>query len=254
MQQRSVLVTAGGSGIGYAIAERFAADGSRVWITDVDEVRLGQAPKSWWKTRTDAADEAGVDHLFAEIGKNWGRLDVLCANAGIAGPTAEIESVDLADWRRCVAVNLEGAFLAARGAAPVMKSQGSGVMIFTSSTAGMYGFPYRSPYAAAKWGIVGLMKTVAMELGRHGIRANAVCPGPVEGKRMEGVILREAALKGMSRDMLHAGYAEGNSMKSWATAEDIARAVSFLASDDARMISGLALPVDGHTENPNPKC
>jgi NAD(P)-dependent dehydrogenase (short-subunit alcohol dehydrogenase family) len=178
---------------------------------------------------------------------------VLCANAGVAGPTAPVEAVALEDWRACVSVNLEGAFLAAKHAAPLMKAAGQGAMILTSSTAGIFGYPMRAPYAAAKWAVIGLMKTLAMELGPHGIRANAICPGAVEGPRMEGVLAREAAAKGMSRDQVYAGYAAGTSMRSFVEGRDIAEMALFLASERARLVSGQVIAVDGHTENPDPK-
>ncbi|SEW25511.1 NAD(P)-dependent dehydrogenase, short-chain alcohol dehydrogenase family [Cognatiyoonia koreensis] len=244
-----VLITAGGSGIGRAMAQVFHDAGHDVWVTDI--VPVTGVP--WRASLADAADEAGMAQLFADIAESWGTLDVLCANAGIAGPTATVEDVELADWQRCVSVNLEGAFLAAKYAAPLMKAQQSGAMIFTSSTAGIFGYPNRAPYAAAKWGIIGLMKTLAMELGPFGIRSNAICPGAVEGVRMEGVLAREAAAKGMTRDQVYAGYAAGTSMRSFVAAEDIAQMALFLGSDAAGRVSGQVIAVDGHTENPDPK-
>lgn len=249
---KRVLITAGGSGIGRAMGEAFGAAGFEVWITDVDQNALGAAPKEWHAHCVDAADEAAVAALFEHIVVAGG-LDVLCANAGIAGPTARIEDVALADWQACVSVNLEGAFLAAKYAAPAMKSVRRGAMIFTSSTAGIYGYPNRAPYAAAKWAIIGLMKTAAMELGPFGIRANAICPGAVEGPRMEGVLAREAAAKGMTRDQVYDGYAAGTSMRSFIEAKDVANMAVFLGSDAARLVSGQVISVDGHTENPDPK-
>ncbi len=134
-----------------------------------------------------------------------------------------------------------------------MKAAEAGSIVFTSSTAGIYGYPNRAPYAAAKWAIIGFMKTMAMELGPFGIRANAICPGAVEGPRMEGVLEREAAAKGTTRDAIYAGYASGVSMKSFVRAEDIADMAAFLGSDKARMVFGQVIAVDGHTENPDPK-
>jgi NAD(P)-dependent dehydrogenase (short-subunit alcohol dehydrogenase family) len=164
-----------------------------------------------------------------------------------------VEDVALSDWQKCVSVNLEGAFLATKYATPIMKAAGAGAIVYTSSTAGIYGYPNRAPYAAAKWAIIGLMKTTAMELGPFGIRANAICPGAVEGPRMEGVLQREATAKGMTRDQVYDGYAAGTSMRSFVEAEDIANMAVFLGSDVARMVSGQVISVDGHTENPDPK-
>ncbi|WP_146344363.1 SDR family oxidoreductase [Falsiphaeobacter marinintestinus] len=248
-----VLITAGASGIGRAKAEAFAEGGTQVWVTDVDAGALKACPATWHTTCVDVADEAGMAELGRSIEAAWGGLDVLCANAGIAGPTAPVEEVTLDGWRACTAVNLDGAFLAAKLAAPMMKAQGAGAIVLTSSTAGQFGYPNRSPYAAAKWGVIGLMKTLAMELGPFGIRANAICPGAVEGPRMEGVLAREAAAKGMTRDEVYSGYASGTSMRSFVEAQDIAAMAVFLASDAARMVSGQVIAVDGHTENPDPK-
>ena len=248
-----VLITAGASGIGLAMAKTFVENGFRVWVTDVDPAALGSLPDNIVASRVDASNENEVAALFDNIRDEWGGLDALCANAGIAGPTAAIEDVKLEDWRQCVSVNLEGAFLAAKYAAPIMKAQKSGSIIFTSSTAGLFGYPNRAPYSAAKWAVIGLMKTVAMELGPYGIRANAICPGAVEGPRMEGVLEREATAKGMTRDEVYAGYASGTSMRSWVTAKDIANTTYFLASEAARLVSGQVISVDGHTVNPDPK-
>jgi NAD(P)-dependent dehydrogenase (short-subunit alcohol dehydrogenase family) len=248
-----VLITAGAGGIGRAMAAGFAAAGAQVWVADQDAVGLADCPHDWRKSEMDVADESAVSDLFAEIAEVWGGLDVLCANAGIAGPTARIDDQPLDGFRRCLAVNLEGAFLATRAAAPIMRAAGAGVILYTSSTAGQYGFPNRAPYAAAKWAINGLMKTVAMELGPHGIRANTICPGSVEGPRIEGVLEREAALKGTTRDAIYRGYAAGTSMQTFVEARDIANMAVFLASDGARFVSGQIIAVDGHTENPDPK-
>ncbi|WP_373274801.1 SDR family oxidoreductase [Roseobacter insulae] len=227
----------------------FEAAGYGVWITDIDQKALADCPYGWQRCTADATDEAAIQELITRMP----HIDVLCANAGIAGPTAPVEEVALEDWRACMAVNVEGAFLAAKHAAPGMKARGTGAVILTSSTAGIYGYPNRAPYAAAKWAVIGLMKTLAMELGPHGIRANAICPGAVEGDRMEGVLEREAVAKGMTRDAVYAGYAGGTSMQRFVEARDIANMAVFLASEGARLVSGQVIAVDGHTENPDPK-
>ncbi len=250
---KTALVTAGARGIGRKMAECLARAGNQVWVTDTHEESLDRLPLDWKTTCVDAADPDGMSDLFTEITAEWGRLDTLCSNAGIAGPTARIEDTTVEEWRRCVSVNLEGSFLAAKGTAPIMKSQGSGVMIFTSSTAGMFGYPLRAPYASAKWGVIGLMKTLAMELGPYGIRVNAICPGAVKGARMEQVLEREARLKKTTAEVIRKGYTAGNSLRTWVTEKEIAEAVGFLVSDAARSISGVVLPIDGHTENPDPK-
>ena len=246
-----VVITAGGSGIGRAMAEAFHEAGHQVWVTDVTDTGSQNVP--WKTTICDASSERDTHNLFHEINTSWGEVDVVCANAGIAGPTSVIEDTDLTAWQECVSVNLEGAFLTAKYAAPLMKRKGSGSLVFTTSTAGLFGYPNRAPYAAAKWGIIGLMKRAAMELGPFGIRANAIAPGAVEGPRMEGVLEREAATKGMTRDEVYTGYAAGTSMRTFVTASDIAAMAVFLGSGAARHVSGQVIAVDGHTENPDPK-
>jgi NAD(P)-dependent dehydrogenase (short-subunit alcohol dehydrogenase family) len=200
----------------------------------------------------DAALEPAMEAVFADIAADWGGLDVLCANAGIKGPTAAIEDMPLEAWHQCLAVNLDGAMLAAKHAARLMKPARSGVMIFTSSTSGLYGTPFRAPYVAAKWGVIGLMKTVAMELGPHGIRANAICPGSVTGARIDRVIDAEATAKGMTADAVRQGYAAGTALKRLTDPEDVAAMALYLASDGARMVSGQAMAVDGMTYNVDP--
>lgn len=247
-----VLITAGASGIGRAMAEAFSEAGARVWIADLDEDAVATCPKAWGRTSVDASDEAGMSELFARIDGDWGGVDTVCANAGIAGPNALVENVELGDWRKCVSINLDSAFLASKFAAPIFKRQQSGSLILTTSTAGFFGYPSRSPYSAAKWAVIGLMKTLAMELGPHSIRVNALAPGAVEGPRMEGVMEREAAARNMTRDQIHAAYASGTSMRTWVEGRDIANMAMFLASDAARFVSGQVIAVDGHTFNPDP--
>ena len=249
---RRVLITAGANGIGLAMARAFAALGDRVWVTDVDAGAVTSLPAGIRGTVCDAAAEAAMALLFAEVAQAWGGLDVVVANAGIKGPTAGIEDMPLEGWHQCLGVNLDGAMLAARGAARLMKPAKKGVMIFLSSTSGLYGTPFRAPYVAAKWGVIGLMKTVAMELGPFGIRANAICPGSVNGPRIDLVIAAEAAAKGMTPDAVRQGYASGTALKRLSDAEDVAAMAVYLASDAARMVSGQALAVDGMTYNVDP--
>lgn len=247
-----VLITAGANGIGLVMALAFAARGDQVWVTDVDAGAVAAVPAHIRATLCDAGDEAQMAALFAQIAGDWGGLDVLCANAGIKGPTLSIEEMDLDSWHQCLAVNLDGAMLAAKYATRMMKPAGAGCMIFTSSTSGLYGTPYRAPYVAAKWGVIGLMKTVAMELGPYGIRANAICPGSVNGPRIDHVIEAEAAAKGISPDAVRQGYASGTALKRLSDPQDVADVALFLASTAARMISGQALAVDGMTYNVDP--
>ncbi|MAV01546.1 MAG: 3-oxoacyl-[acyl-carrier-protein] reductase [Rhodobacteraceae bacterium] len=252
MRQR-VLITAGADGIGLEIAKCFLKKNALVWVADLNQNAIDNLPKSINARCVDVCDEIGMKALFDEISKTWGGLDVLCANAGIAGPTATIDQIALSDWQHCLKVNLDGTFIAAKYAASIFKKQGSGVINITSSTAGQYGYPNRSPYSTAKWGVLGLMKTLAMELGPFGVRVNAICPGAVEGARMERVMTSEAKTSGQTRDEIYKGYAKGTSMQKWVEGLDIAEMAVFLASKEARFVSGQTIAVDGDTFNPNPQ-
>lgn len=249
---RRVLITAGASGIGLCMAQTFAAAGDRVWVSDINEAALAALPENIRGSRVNAADEGEMNTLFAELAADWGGLDVAVANAGIKGPTTPIEDMDLGEWRECIDVCLDGAMLLARGAARLMKPAGAGAMVFISSTAGLYPYRFRSPYVAAKFGVIGLMQTVQVELGPYGIRANAICPGSVEGPRIDRVISAEATAKGMSEDDVRQAYASGTALRQLTKAQDVADTAFYLCSDQARMIAGQAISVDGMTINPDP--
>lgn len=253
MSDRRVLITAGASGIGKAMAQGFANAGWRVWITDVDAAALAHCPGDWRADCLDVSDRNAMTALFAQVRRDWGGLETLCANAGIAGQTALVEDQDIDAYRRCLDVNLTGAILAVQGALPIMKAARRGCILFTGSTSGMFGTPYRAPYVVSKWAVNGLMKTVAMEAGPFGIRANVIAPACVEGPRMDGVIAREAAAKGTTPEAVRNAYLEGTSLRRFARANDVAAMALFLASDSGSRISGQVMVIDGHTENPDPK-
>lgn len=235
------------------MGEAFFAAGWNVWVTDIDPSALASCPAGWRADQVDASDEAAMDDLFARIQKVWGGLELLCANAGISGDTALVEAQDIAAFRRCLDINLVGAMLAVKGALPLMKAARDGCILFTGSTSGVFGTPYRAPYVASKWAINGLMKTVAMEAGPFGIRANVLAPACVEGPRIDGVIAREAAAKGTTPEAVRHAYLEGTSLRRFARPEDVAAMALFLASDSGSRISGQVVIIDGHTENPDPK-
>jgi len=246
---RRVVITAGAAGIGQAIAEAFRAAGDRVAVCDIDAAAVAQAARDGLRAEVaDAADPAALGAFLARIEADWGGADVVCANAGIGGPAGRIEDIAFEDWKDCLSVNLDGAFLACRWAARVMRAQGAGVILLTSSVSGLFGFPFRTPYVAAKWGIVGLAKALASELGPAGVRVNAICPGAVEGPRMDRVVAMEAAARGVSPKEVQQAFTEGVALRRFVAAEDVAAMALFLASDGAARITGQAIAVDGHTE------
>jgi NAD(P)-dependent dehydrogenase (short-subunit alcohol dehydrogenase family) len=250
MLQR-VMITAGGSGIGWAIAKAFADNGAKVHICDVDERALGEATDKYPQiaaTHLDVTDEEAIDQWFDDAMDDLDGLDVLVNNAGIKGPTGYVEEIKLDDWRECLSVGLDAQFLCARRTAPIMKDQRSGSIINIASTAGLFGYGLRTPYAAAKWAVIGFTKSLAIELGPYDVRANAICPGAVEGLRMERVAKAEAETRGVSLDLVHKEYLQSQSIKRFVKPDEIADMCLFLASPAARMVTGQAIAVDGHTE------
>ena len=247
---KRVFISAAAGGIGRAIADRFLEAGARVFVCDVDKAALAQLDFADGISGAcaDVGDWEQIQAAFHAAARELGGLDVLVNNAGISGPTASAEEIAPADWRRTIDVNLNGAFYCARQAIPLLKASGGGSIINIASTAGLYGYPLRSPYAASKWALIGLTKTLAMELGPSGIRVNAVCPGTVEGPRIDNVIAAKAAARGVSADEIRAAYRGKSSLRTLIAAQDIAETVLFLCSDSGARISGQALAVDGHTE------
>ena len=247
-----VIITAGGAGIGRATARAFHAAGARVHICDVDAATLADAQAELpglGVSEADVSDPDQVDRLFDAALDALGGLDVLVNNAGIAGPTALLEDCEPADWRRTIAVNLDGQFYCLRRAIPALKAAGSGVIVNIASTAGLYGYPRRGPYVASKWAVVGLTKSLAIELGPSGIRVNAICPGSIEGARMDRVIASEAAATGASEEEVRQAYVRNTSMRCFIDAEDIANMAVFLCTPAGAKVSGQAIAVDGHTES-----
>ena len=250
MVQR-VIVTAAASGIGSAIAGAFAAGGARVHVCDVNDDLLqsfrAEHPEIA-AARVNVADEGEIDAWFDDALDDLGGLDVLVNNAGIKGPTAFVDDISFDDWRECLAICLDSQFLCARRTAPVMRDQGSGSIINISSMAGMVGFGMRTPYAAAKWGVIGLTKSLAIELGPHNVRVNAICPGAVAGERIQKVIAAQAKHQGIPHADVEAEVLSGQSIRRFVDPAEVADLCVFLASPAAKMISGQAIAVDGHSE------
>ena len=246
-----VVITAAVTGIGRATLETFVAAGARVFVCDVDEaglVALGEAMPEVGTIVADVSDPAAVDRLFdAAIGQ-LGGLDILVNNAGIAGPTAPIEEIEPDDWARTLEVNLTGQYLCTRRAVPHIRAAGGGSIVNLSSAAGRFGFPLRTPYASAKWAVIGLSKSLAIELGPDQIRVNAICPGSVEGDRINRVIAAKAEAFGITFEAMHAQLLEKTSMRRMVTATDVANMILYLCSDAGRLVSGQAIGVDGNAE------
>jgi NAD(P)-dependent dehydrogenase (short-subunit alcohol dehydrogenase family) len=246
-----VLVTAGASGIGRAIADALLAHGARVHVCDVDDGFLAgyrAAHPASGATHADVADEAAVERLLAAVEADLGGLDVLVNNAGIAGPTGPVEDLSPADWRRTLDVGLTGHFLCTRLAVPMLKAAGGGAIVNISSVAGRLGYAFRTPYAAVKWGIVGVTQSLAKELGPANIRVNAILPGVVAGPRIERVISARAEQLGVTYAEMEERYLENVSLRRMVSADDVAAAVLYLVSSAGRNVSGQSLSVCGNVE------
>jgi NAD(P)-dependent dehydrogenase (short-subunit alcohol dehydrogenase family) len=245
------LITGGGSGIGRAIALRFSAEGAAVMLVATRreplEATAGEIRRSGRKAGiaiADVADEAKVRSAVAATISELGRLDILVNNAGVGGPTTRVVDLERADWDRTLAVNVTGAFLCAKHAAPHMVARGSGRIINITSIAGLMGYALRSPYAVSKWGMIALTRTLALELGEKSITVNAIAPGAVTGERVEGVIAARAAALGrpaaeVERDL----FIEPTALKRMVGPDDIAATAAFLASDEAANITGETISV-----------
>ena len=246
-----VLVTAGAAGIGQAIASTFAGAGARVHICDISQSVLDEclaASPDISGTLADVSDEHDVERLFAEVDRQLSGLDVLVNNAGIAGPTGGIHEISPADWRRTIDVNLTGQFYCARLAVPMLRKAGDGAIINMASVAGRLGYAFRTPYAAAKWGVIGLTESLAKELGPEGIRVNAILPGIVAGPRMTRVIQARADATQVDYATMESEYLGKVSLRRMVTAQDVADMVLFLCSPAGRNISGQSLSVCGNVE------
>ncbi|GGO60242.1 NAD(P)-dependent dehydrogenase, short-chain alcohol dehydrogenase family [Roseovarius pacificus] len=238
-----VLVTAGAAGIGKSIAEGFAAVGARVHISDVDaDAVSATCSDRITGTVADAANEDATRDLFGEARETLGGLDVLVANAGIEGPTGPISDISAGDWDKTLDINLRGAYLAARFASEdLIASRGSFIGI--ASVAGRLPFAYRTPYAASKWGVVGLAKSLASELGPQGVRANAILPGIVEGPRIDRVINARAERLGLSYEEMRERNLEKVALRRMVSPDDIAAMCLFLNTPGGSNITGQALSV-----------
>jgi len=247
---KRVLVTAAGSGIGAVVAAQFSEHGAGVFGCDVtpDGVAAIAAQHGHDAAiMANVADADQVDALFDAATAKMGGLDIMIACAGVAGPTGKVQDISPDEWDACVGVNLRSAYLSARRAVPLLEAAGGGSLVLFSSTAGLMGYPLRTPYAASKWAIIGLAKSISEEAGPQGVRVNAICPGAVAGARMDGVIEREAAKTGQTPDQVRADYTAETALHTFVDAEDLAATILFMCSDAGRRIAGQAITVDGHT-------
>ena len=251
LDDQRAVVTAGAGGAGLVISQTLHDQGSEVFVGDIDVEAVAALPAGIRGSVVDVADPDQVASWLGTIAADG--VDILVNNVGVAGPTKPVEEITADEWRECVAVGLDAHFFCSKTVVPAMKARRSGVIINIASTAGYMGMPNRTPYVAAKFGVVGLTKTLAMELGRHGIRVNAIAPGSIIGDRMGRVVEAHAEADGITTEKVETMYTAGVSMARFIDPQEIADMVVYLCSDHARSISGQVIGVDGHTETLYPR-
>lgn len=252
-----VLITGGASGIGLVMAQAFIEAGARVHVCDASQQAIDALAKAQESvelnritaTRADVADRAAVERVFVDVQAELGGLDVLVNNAGIAGPTGGVDELDEQEWNNTVDVNLNAQFYFARRAVPLLRqARDGGTIIALSSVAGRLGYAFRTPYAATKWAVVGMTKSLAIELGPSNIRVNAIQPGIVKGPRIERVIAARAKQLKLSYEEMEKQYLAKISLRRMTTPEEVAATALFLCSPAGSGISGQAISVCGNVE------
>ena len=252
LNNKKIIISAGASGIGWATAKICLSKGAYVYLCDIDNKSLNKikkhplANKKLFYYECDASDEDDVSNFFSQVNRKTKKVDALINNVGVAGPTGTIEKLSSEDWEKTVKINVISHFYFTKLAIPMLKKNKGGSIINISSGAGIMGFPLRSPYAASKWAVIGLTKTLAMELGKFKIRVNAICPGTIKGDRMIRVIRDKAKFLKVSKKKVEKEFVSMASMNCWIYEEDIGKMCSFLIAKDGERISGQAISVDGN--------
>jgi NAD(P)-dependent dehydrogenase (short-subunit alcohol dehydrogenase family) len=251
LKDKVAIITGGGYGIGREIALEYARHGIKLALAARSEGPLAETRAAVEKLgvsavtiRADVSKEADCARMVEQTVKAFGRLDILVNNAGIAGPTKRLTEMTLAEWQEVIDINLTGAWLASRAALPGMAKQKSGNILMISSGAGRRGYPLRSPYASSKWAMIGLTQTLAGEWGPAGVRVNCICPGAVEGDRIERVMHARAEALGVPYEQIRKGFESGAALQRIVTEAEVARVAVFLVSDLSAGVTGQTINVD----------
>ena len=252
LKNKKIVISAGASGIGWAIAKICLSKGADVYLCDINIKSINKIKKHPLNNKRlfvyecDASDEYDVKIFFDKIRKKSKKISALINNVGVAGPTGTIEKLNSEDWEKTLKVNVVSHFYFTKLAIPMLKKNRGGSIINVSSGAGIMGFPLRSPYSASKWAVIGMTKTLAMELGKFNIRVNAICPGTIKGNRMVKVIRDKANFLNIPKRKIEKEFISMASMNCWIYEEDIGKMCSFLISEEAGRISGQVIGVDGN--------
>ena len=254
LKNKTYVISAAADGIGFAIAKKIISAGGKVYISDINKKKVNEINKKYknkiYATAMDCTNPAEIKNYFHKI-KSLKKIDGLINNIGIAGPTKSLENIKIEEWEETINTNLNSHFYYTKYSIPFLKKAKKSSIINLSSTAGLYGFAQRSPYTASKWAVIGLTKTLAMELGKYKIRVNAICPGSVEGDRMKRVVEAKASLTKTTPKKIKQEFESMVSLQTFVNKEDIASMALFLLSDESQNISGQAMTVDGNTERMN---
>ena len=254
LKNKTYVISAAADGIGFAIAKKIINAGGKVYISDINKKKVNEINKKYknkiYATAMDCTNSAEIKNYFHKL-KSLKKIDGLINNIGIAGPTKSLENIKIEEWEETIKTNLHSHFYYTKYSIPFLKKAKKSSIINLSSTAGLYGFAQRSPYTASKWAVIGLTKTLAMELGKYKIRVNAICPGSVEGDRMKRVVDAKALLTKTNPKKVKQEFESMVSLQTFVNKEDIASMALFLLSDESQNISGQAMTVDGNTERMN---
>ncbi len=254
LANKNAVVTGGAKGMGAAISETLAREGADVLLAARDVAALEEVANNirrlGRKAETcscDVTDEASVKAMSEKAMKMFGgRIDILVNVAGVTGPIeTPVQDIKPDDFTYVIEANIRGTYLPIKYIVPAMIAQRSGKIVNIGGTSGLRGYKYRAAYSSSKWGVRGLTRTVALEVGPHNINCNVVCPGIVHTPRMEKLCHEKARVRGWSYEQVYDEYVQDMALKRVTEPQDIANAVLFLASEDARNITGQELAVDG---------
>jgi NAD(P)-dependent dehydrogenase (short-subunit alcohol dehydrogenase family) len=246
LEGKVAVVTGGNQGIGLAIARAMAGAGASVAISARTEESLERAAGQvrglgvdCLAVPCDVRDPESTDAMTARVLDHFGHVEVIVANAGIAGAIRPMHEITYEEWRDCLTTDLDGVYLTFRRFIPAMVAGGKGgSLIAVSSMTGKRPLPERTPYGAAKMGVIGLVRSLAMELGPHGIRVNSVCPGAVGGERLDRVVRQSAQARGITETEARRQFTDASPLRRTTDAEEVAAACVFLASDAGSGITG----------------
>ena len=251
LKGKKAIVSAGGSGIGLSIVEEFIKQGVSISTCDIDKNLIQELRSKYPQVHAevvDVGDEQTVKEFCLNSIEFLGGLDCLVNNAGVAGPTLPIEEIDAQDWSHCLNVCLSSQFYFVKSCLKQLRKSYSASIVNLSSAAGKYGFALRTPYASAKWGVIGLTKSLSIELGKDKIRVNAILPGLVAGDRQQNVLRNKAQQLGKSFAEVEKEAFSFTSVKEYVQAQDIADQIMYLTSDAGKHISGQAISIDCDTK------